>query len=323
MADDVLKTIGEIGLVPVIKIEDPKDAVPLVKALQAGDLPVAEVTFRTAAAEESIKRINAEVQDMLLGAGTVLSVDQVKKAVAAGAKFIVSPGFNPKVVEYCVKEGIPITPGINNPSGIEAALEYGLKVLKFFPAENSGGLAMLKAMAAPYGGVSFIPTGGVNQNNMASYLAWNKIVAVGGSWMVPADLISAGKFDEITKLTAAATAAVHGFEIFHVGINHPNAEEAMKTSGWLFKFLKLEPNRDGESAIFAGKLFEVMKHSKRGSHGHIGIGVNSVERGLAAFKRKGIGVQEDTIRKDASGNMTIAYLDCEIAGFQWHLSRKG
>ncbi|MDR2588571.1 MAG: bifunctional 4-hydroxy-2-oxoglutarate aldolase/2-dehydro-3-deoxy-phosphogluconate aldolase, partial [Spirochaetales bacterium] len=158
---DVLTTIGEIGLVPVIKIEDPKDAVPLAQALEAGDLPVAEVTFRTAAAEESIKRINAEVKGMLLGAGTVLTVDQVKKAVAAGAKFIVSPGFNPKVVEYCVKENIPITPGINNPSGIEMALEYGLKVLKFFPAENSGGLAMLKAMAAPYGGVSFIPTGGV------------------------------------------------------------------------------------------------------------------------------------------------------------------
>ncbi|MCL1818220.1 MAG: bifunctional 4-hydroxy-2-oxoglutarate aldolase/2-dehydro-3-deoxy-phosphogluconate aldolase [Spirochaetaceae bacterium] len=319
---DVLTTIGEIGLVPVIKIDDAKDAVPLAKALHAGDLPVAEVTFRTAAAEESIKRINAEVKGMLLGAGTVLTVDQVKKAVAAGAKFIVSPGFNPKVVEYCVKEGIPITPGINNPSGIEMALEFGLKVLKFFPAENSGGLAMLKAMAAPYGAVSFIPTGGVNQNNMASYLAWNKIVAVGGSWMVPADLISAGKFDEITKLTAAATAAVHGFEIFHVGINHKTADEAKKTSDWLFEFFKLEPNRDGESAVFAGKLFEVMKHDKRGAHGHIGVAAVSVERGLAAFKRKGIGVQEDTIRKDAAGNMIIAYLDCEVAGFQWHLSRK-
>jgi 2-dehydro-3-deoxyphosphogluconate aldolase/(4S)-4-hydroxy-2-oxoglutarate aldolase len=320
---DVLTVIGETGLVPVIKIEDPKDAVPLAKALQAGDLPVAEVTFRTTAAEESIKRINAEVKDMLLGAGTVLTVDQVKKAVAAGAKFIVSPGFNPKVVEYCVKEGVPITPGINNPSGIEQALEYGLKVLKFFPAENSGGLAMLKAMVAPYGGVSFIPTGGVNQSNMAAYLAWNKIVAVGGSWMVPADLITAGKFDEITKLTAAATAAVHGFEIFHLGINHASAEDAMKTSGWLSKFFKLEPNRDGESAIFAGKLFELMKHNKRGAHGHIGIAVNSVERGVAYFKRKGIGHFEDTVRKDAAGNMIIAYLDCDTAGFAWHLSRKG
>lgn len=176
---DVLTTIGEIGLVPVIKLDDAKDAVPLAKALLAGDLPVAEVTFRTSAAEESIRRISSEVPDMLVGAGTVLSIDQVKKAVGAGAKFIVSPGFNPKVVEYCAKQNIPITPGINNPTGIEAALEFGVKVLKFFPAEPSGGLAMLKSMAAPYGDVSFIPTGGIGPANLVSYLAWNKIVAVG------------------------------------------------------------------------------------------------------------------------------------------------
>ena len=317
---DVLKTIGEIGLVPVIKLDDAKDAAPLAKALLAGDLPVAEVTFRTSAAEESIRRISSEVPDMLVGAGTVLSIDQVKKAVGAGAKFIVSPGFNPKVVEYCAKQNIPITPGINNPTGIEAALEFGVKVLKFFPAEPSGGLAMLKSMAAPYGDVSFIPTGGIGPANLVSYLAWNRIVAVGGSWMVPADLISAGKFDEITKLTAEATAAVHGYELLHIGINSKDAAEAMKTAEWLSSFFKM-PIKDGNSSAFAGKAFEVMKHSNVGTHGHIAMAVNSVERAAAAFRRRGIGLKEDTVKIEG-GVMKIAYLDTEIAGFGLHLSRK-
>jgi 2-dehydro-3-deoxyphosphogluconate aldolase/(4S)-4-hydroxy-2-oxoglutarate aldolase len=317
---DVIKTIGEYGLVPVIKIDDAKDAVPLAKALLAGDLGVAEVTFRTSAAEESIKRISKEVPDMLVGAGTVLTIDQVKKAVAAGAKFIVSPGFNPKVVEYCAKENIPITPGINNPSGIEAALEFGVKVLKFFPAEPSGGLNMLKSMSAPYGDVSFIPTGGINQGNLTSYLAWNKIVAVGGSWFVPGDLISAGKFDEITKLTAEAMVLVHGFELLHIGINSKDDAEAKKTAEFLFSFFKF-PIKDGSSSMFAGKGFEIMKHSKIGTHGHIGIATNSVERGAALFKKRGIGLKEDTIKSEG-GFMKIAYLDTEIAGFGLHLSRK-
>lgn len=319
--DEVLKVIGEIGLVPVIKIDDPGNAVPLAKALAAGDLPVAEITFRTAAAEESIRRINAECPDIILGAGTVLTTEQVKKAVAAGAKYIVSPGFNPGVVEYCVKEGIPITPGINNPSGIEAALGFGLSVLKFFPAENSGGLGMLKAMSGPYGDVRFIPTGGINQANMASYLAWNRIHAVGGSWMVPPDAVAAGKFDEITRLAGEAVAAVHGFSLLHLGINHKDGEEAKKTSAWLASSFKFPPNRDGESAVFAGTLFELMKHDKRGVHGHVGLGVNSVERGIAYLKRKGIGVLEDSVRSDKNG-MTIAYLDVGTGGFAWHITRK-
>jgi len=317
---DILTQIGNIGVVPVIKIDDAKDAVPLAKALLAGDLPVAEVTFRTSAAEESIRRITKEVPGMLVGAGTVLTVEQVKKATAAGAKFIVSPGFNPKVVEYCVKENIPVTPGINNPTGIEQALEFGLKVLKFFPAENSGGLAMLKAMAAPYTEVSFIPTGGINQSNVTSYLSWNKIWAVGGSWMVPSDAISAGKFEEITRLASEAIALVHGFELLHVGINTENEEEAKKVAELLSKFFKL-PIKEGNSSIFTGKPFEIMKKPYLGAHGHIGIAANSVERAVAYFASKGIGIKADTAKVEG-GVMKVVYLDLEIAGFAFHISRK-
>ncbi|GAB4375267.1 MAG: hypothetical protein Kow009_10620 [Spirochaetales bacterium] len=317
---DILKQLNNVGVVPVIKIDDAKDAVPLAKALMAGDLPVAEVTFRTSAAEESIRRISKEVPGMLVGAGTVLTVEQVKKATAAGARFIVSPGFNPKVVEYCVKENIPITPGINNPTGIEQALEFGLKVLKFFPAENSGGLSMLKAMAAPYTEVSFIPTGGINPSNVTSYLSWNRIWAVGGSWMVPSDAISAGKFDEITRLASEAVSLVHGFELLHVGINNENEDEARKVAELLSKFFKL-PIKEGNSSIFAGKPFEIMKKPYLGAHGHIGIAANSVERAVAYLASKGIGIKADTAKVEG-GVMKVVYLDLEIAGFAFHISRK-
>jgi 2-dehydro-3-deoxyphosphogluconate aldolase / (4S)-4-hydroxy-2-oxoglutarate aldolase len=201
---DIMKKIGEIRLVPVVKIENVKDAVPLAKALVAGGLPVAEVTFRTDAAEEAIRSISHEVPEVVLGAGTVLTIDQVKRAWNAGAGFMVSPGFNPKVVDYCVKKNIPITPGVNSPTQVEMGLERGLTLLKFFPAEASGGLAMLNALGAPYGSVQYIPTGGIGPKNLKDYLANKFVFAVGGSWMVKADMISGGKFDEIATLSREA-----------------------------------------------------------------------------------------------------------------------
>lgn len=198
--NQVLEQIGKIGIVPVVVLNDAKDAEPLAKALCDGGLACAEVTFRTDAAEESIRIMSEKFPDMLVGAGTVLTTDQVDRAVAAGAKFIVSPGLNPRVVKYCVEKGILITPGTANPSDVEQALENGLEVVKFFPAEQAGGLKMIKAMAAPYVGLKFMPTGGINQNNVREYLAYDRILACGGSWMVKSDLVDAGKFDEIEKL---------------------------------------------------------------------------------------------------------------------------
>ena len=204
----VAEKIAELGVVPVVVLEDAKDAASLAKALVEGGLPCAEVTFRTAAAEESIKLMTAEYPDMFVGAGTVLTIDQVDRAVAAGAKFIVSPGFDPEIVDYCLEKEIPVFPGCITPSEVAQAVKRGLKVVKFFPAEQFGGVATIRAMAAPYVGLKFMPTGGVNAKNLESYLGCDKIIACGGSWMVKGDLVKAGKFDEIKDLTAEAVKLV-------------------------------------------------------------------------------------------------------------------
>ena len=206
--NDTLKQIGATGIVPVVVLNKVADAEPLTEALIKGGLPCAEVTFRTDAAEESIRAISKKFPDMFVGAGTVLTTEQVDRAIGAGAKFIVSPGLNPKVVEYCIKEGYPITPGIMTPTELEVALGFGLDVVKFFPAENAGGLKMIKAMSAPYTMMKFMPTGGINATNVRDYLACDKILACGGSWMVKGDLINAGNFAEIEKLTREAAAIV-------------------------------------------------------------------------------------------------------------------
>ena len=206
---DLLEKLGFLGVVPVIAIEWSEDAVELGRALLAGGLPCAEITFRTAAAEEAIRRISSSLPEIIVGAGTVLSVDQANRAISAGAQFIVSPGFNQKVVDWCLQNEIPVTPGVVTPTEIDMALDRGLKILKFFPAEAMGGIATLKAIAAPYGGVKFIPTGGINQDNLADYLAQPSVHCCGGSWLVKAQLISAGAFDKITRLTQEAVAIVH------------------------------------------------------------------------------------------------------------------
>lgn len=203
---DVLEKLSQHRLIPVIAIDNAESAGLLADALVAGGLPVAEVTFRTAAAEQSIKTMGKR-GDLILGAGTVLNVDTVKKAVDAGATFMVSPGFNPKVVSYCVQNKIPITPGIATPTDIEMALDHGLTAVKFFPAEAIGGIKTLKAFAAPYGMMRFIPTGGITDKNVADYLAFKPVIACGGSWMVAKELLSAGKWAEVTALTKQAVEA--------------------------------------------------------------------------------------------------------------------
>ena len=203
--NEILKQIEKIGIVPVVVLEDAKDAAPLAQALCDGGLPCAEVTFRTDAAEESIRIMSEKFPQMLIGVGTVLTIEQVDRAVAAGAKFIVSPGLNPKVVEYCVERNITVTPGCANPSDVEQAIENRLDVVKFFPAEQAGGLAYIKAIAAPYVGMKFMPTGGINAKNVRDYLACDKILACGGSWMVKGDLVKAGQFDKIKELVEEAS----------------------------------------------------------------------------------------------------------------------
>lgn len=205
---DILEKVEKTGVVPVVVLNDAKDAGPLAKALCEGGLPCAEVTFRTEAAEESIKIMTEEYPDMFVGAGTVLTTGQVDRAVNAGARFIVCPGFDPEIVDYCIGKDIPVFPGCVTPSEVAQAVKRGLKVVKFFPAEQFGGVSAIKALAAPYVGMRFMPTGGVNAKNLESYLSSDKIIACGGSWMVKGDLIKAGKFDEIKALTEEAVKLV-------------------------------------------------------------------------------------------------------------------
>lgn len=205
---DILERLSDYGVVPVVVINRAEDAKPLAKALYDGGLRCAEVTFRTDAAEESIRIMTENYKDMLVGAGTVLSIEQVDRAVNAGAKFIVSPGFDPEVVDYCISKNIVVLPGCATPTEVLQGVKRGLKVLKFFPAEQAGGLAMIKAMSAPYPMVKFMPTGGINAANLADYLDFNKICACGGSWMVKADLINNGQFDKIEEMTREAVELV-------------------------------------------------------------------------------------------------------------------
>ena len=204
----VFTQVGAHKLVPVIVLQSADHAGPLAEALVAGGLPCAEVTFRTPAAAASIKTMAAR-GDLLVGAGTVLKIDQVKLAVDCGASFIVSPGFQPKIVQYCLENGIPIAPGVSTATDVCLALELELPVLKFFPAEAAGGIETLKAISAPFGSaVHFMPTGGISEATLGKYLAFPRVLACGGSWMVPGDLIKQGKFDEVESLVRTAVSLV-------------------------------------------------------------------------------------------------------------------
>ena len=203
------EALSRIGVVPVITIDRSQDAVPLARALLNGGIGCAEITFRTASAEEAIQRISGECHEMLVGAGTVLTVQQAEQAIRAGAQYIVAPGFDAAVVDWCQEHGVPVLPGLATPTEINMALARGVKLLKFFPSEEIGGVRMLKALYAPYQEVQFIPTGGIKAHNLAEYLVLPNVVACGGSWMATGSMISEGKFDEITRLSREARAIVH------------------------------------------------------------------------------------------------------------------
>ena len=317
----VLEKLNKIGIVPVVVINNVEDAAPLAKALCAGGLPCAEVTFRTAAAKEAIKIMTETCPEMVVGAGTVLNAEQVDAAVEAGATFIVSPGLNPKTVKYCIEKGVPITPGTSSPSDIEQAIELGLEVVKFFPAEQSGGLAKIKAMAAPYVNMKFMPTGGINAKNINDYLGFPKVIACGGSWMVPAKLVDEKKFDEIEKLTREAVQTMLGFEIKHVGINAADETEANTTADALAKMFSFT-KKDGNSSIFVDTAFEVMKSPYLGKNGHIAIGTNYINRAIAYMEMLGVAFDEETAKRDAKGNLKAIYAKGEVAGFAIHLVQK-
>lgn len=318
---DMFKQLSLAGIVPVIKVKNAQDAVPLCKALSDGGLPVAEITFRTDAAEEAIGLVHDALPDVLLGAGTVLTCEQADRAMNAGAGYIVSPGLNPEVVRHCLAKGYPVLPGCGNPSDIEAALALGLKTVKFFPAEALGGLKLIKAMAAPYGDVTFVPTGGINEKNIAEYLSFPKIVACGGSWMVPEDAIAAQDWERIRELAKNAVSLMLGFTLAHIGINAENAETSIRSAKLLAAALGW-PIKEGNSSNFVGTAVEVMKKQYLGTHGHIAIACNSVDRAMWHLEKRGFAFNMDTAAYTPDGRMKVIYLKDEFAGFAVHFVLK-
>lgn len=317
MSDQMFKMIGDLGIVPVVVMNDAENAVPLANALIKGGLPVAEITFRTAAAEETVKKMSAETE-ILVGAGTILTTELADKAIKAGAKFIVSPGINPDVVKFCQDKGVAITPGCANPTDIETALSLGLNVVKFFPADPMGGIKTLKAISGPYSMIKFLPTGGITTKTMMDYLSFPKVLACGGSWMVKPDVIDAKNFDEIENITRESVQIMLGFDLAHLGINTSSSDAALECAETLGDLLTLEV-KPGNSSNFVSSIFEIMKGDGLGEHGHIAIRTNNINRAIAYLERKGIEVDMST----AKGNPMIAvYLKDSYYGYAIHLLQK-
>lgn len=318
----VVEEFSNIGIVPVIKLDKVENAEKLAAALRAGGINCAEVTFRAKGADQVIARMLKAFPDMMVGAGTVLTVEQAEAATAAGAKFCVAPGLNPKVVSHCLEKGIAFAPGLSSASEIEQAMELGLDFVKFFPAEQAGGVAYIKSVCGPYRNMRFMPTGGITADNLNSYLAYNKIVCCGGSWIVPAKALAEENWDEITRLCREAVDRMLGFELVHVGINCANPEEAEGVADKFqsaFGFAK----KVGNSSVFASTYVEMMKSPFRGDNGHIAIATNSVKRAVYQLKLRGFEADETSFKFDKStGELNVAYLKDQFGGFAVHLVKR-
>ena len=318
--DACIKELYRIGIVPVVALEDAADALPLGAALKKGGVSAIEVTFRTAAAADAIRLLTREMPELLVGAGTVLTKAQADAAIEAGAKFIVSPGFQPELVSYVLSKGVPMCPGTATPGEMEQAMALGLSAVKFFPAEQNGGAPMLKALSAPYRDLLFMPTGGVKLENLRTYLALDQVFACGGTWLATKDDIKAKAFDKITARTREAVKTMLNFRIKHVGINSKDEAEAKKTATLLCSIFDFDYNVT-ELSVFTGSAVEVMKFMGRGSLGHVAIGADNVDRAEYYLRQRGFSFDESTRRVDASGRTTFLYLKDEIGGFAFHLTK--
>lgn len=317
---DIMNRLSRCGIVPVVVLDKAESALPTANALLAGGIDIMEVTFRTDAAAESIHLIADNCPDVLVGAGTIITLDQCKTAVNCGAKFIVSPGFDYDVVSWCVENSIPVIPGCVTPTEITAALKLGLKVLKFFPAGIYGGLSAMKALAGPFGGIKFIPTGGVNGQNIGEYIAAPFVHAIGGSWVCTKEDIIAGNYDRITQLSRQARASMLGFDVAHVGINCQDASQADEICEKLCQAFGFE-TKAGNSSNFVTSSIEVIKSVFPGEHGHIAIRTNSIQAAVAELENRGFTTLPDTA-KYKNNRMLAIYLKYEFGGFAIHLLQK-
>ena len=312
---DAMTIIQNSGVIPVLGLKDPETAPRLAQALKEGGLPLLEITMRAPKAMDCLKAIKEADPEMLVGAGTILRVEQADQAKAAGADFIVTPGFNPQVVTHCQELGLPVVPGCVTPTEIEAGLALGLTTFKFFPSEALGGMANIKQLCGPYSNIQFIPTAGITLSNMQDYLISDKIAAVGGSFMAPSALVDAQDWDAITALCRTAAEKSLGFSLAHVGVNCANEGEAEQTAKTLCALFGLE-YKAGSSSIFAGSAVECMKAPYLGKNGHIAIATNSLDRAVYHLGRQGVEFDESTRKPKA------IYLKQEVGGFAIHLVQK-
>lgn len=319
--NNIYKKIHDVGILPVIAIENAEDAASLAKALCAGGLPVAEVTYRTAAAHDAMVNMKKACPNMLIGAGTVTTKEQVDSAIEAGAEFIVAPGLNPEIVKYCQSKNIPMIPGTANASDIECAMSLGLDTVKFFPSEALGGIKIIKALNAPYSKIKFIPTGGVNEKNLNSYLDEACVLACGGTWMIDKKAIANKDFDKIEALTKTAVETMLGLYIKHVSVNEENGNGETVAN----EFAKLFGGsvRKTSKGWFGSELVEIMDEDHPiGKHGHIGIATNNVDRAKRYYEALGYEFDENSFSFDDKGNLKLAYFKNEIAGMAIHLVNK-
>lgn len=316
----VLERIGLTGLVPVVVIDNADDAVQTARALMAGGVDIMEITMRTEAGLEAIRRVTKECPDMLVGAGTVLTLEKAEECVKAGAKFIVAPGFDEEMVRWCLDAGVVPSPGCVTPTEITKAMKMGLNVVKFFPANVYGGIGGLKALSAPFGGMKFIPTGGVSNANLAEFADKEFIFAVGGGWLCSKEDIASGNFDKITKTCREAVSILLGFEFAHLGINTDDEKAAGEVAGAFSGFFGLA-YKEGSGSIFAGSGIEVMKKKYLGECGHIAIRTNSIPRASDYLKKLGLEVDEAAVSRK-NGKIRAAYFKDQIGKFAVHLLQK-
>ena len=319
--NDILTRIGLYGVMPIVKIRRPSDAIPLAKAFVSAGLPVMEITYRTEHAEGAIREISSEIPNMLIGAGTVLTPAQAESAKAAGAKYIVTPNLDPKVVGWCLENDMPILPGCATPTDVANAAALGLEAVKIFPAGALGGVDLIKSLSGPFAGMKYLPTGGVTADNMLDYLRLPSVLSVGGSFMADQGLVDAGDFDAVAAKARAVMARMYGFALAHVGVNCPDEVSAKKAASLMSAMFGFEP-AESAKAVFVGGQLEFMKSPYLGEKGHIAIGTNFLGRAMFRFEQMGFEFNRSELKYDEKGALKAAYFAEDFFGFAFHLIQK-
>lgn len=314
----VFETIEKTGILPVINITDIETALPLAQALTDSGIPVIEVTLRNEKSLDAIKTIRNNYPQMGILAGTVLSVETAEQAIAAGADGIVMPGYDDEIVDYAIENNIPIVPGCVTAADIQKGVKKGIKVFKFFPAEQCGGVAALKLLSGPFKGVKFLPTGGINYDNLGDYLKNDFIIACGGSYMADAKTLKAKDFEKIAANCKKAMDISLNFKLAHIGVNHDDATAAYNSAEIISAAFRFNV-RECSSSTFAGNAVECMHNYRFGEKGHIGFSTNSMKRAMAYLEARGIEFDDSSIKRDADGNITCIYFKDQVAGFALHI----